>query len=111
MARVVSFVLLVWLGTLNYGFATSLSLSGNDWFIHDAPPSVRESQKFYEADIREPGWVSARVPGNIQADLEAAHLIGPLWYGAGDPRLAEVAEKDWWYRKDFAVPDTLLKND
>ena len=45
------------------------------------------------------------MPGNIQADLEAAHLLKPLWYGAGDPRLYEVARKDWWYRKDFAVPE------
>ena len=46
------------------------------------------------------------MPGNIQADLESAHQLRPLWYGAGDPRLAEVAQKDWWYRRDFVVPES-----
>ena len=32
-------------------------------------------------------------------------MLKPLWYGAGDPRLQDVARKDWWYRKDFTVPE------
>jgi beta-mannosidase len=43
------------------------------------------------------------VPGSIQSDLEAAHLLKPLWYGAGDPHLDNVARKDWWYRLDFRL--------
>ena len=50
-------------------------------------------------------WIPAKVPGNIQADLEAAHVLNPLWYGTGDSRLFDVCLKDWWYRKDFFVPD------
>jgi beta-mannosidase len=51
--------------------------------------------------------IPAQVPGNIQADLERAHLLKPLWYGVGDRRLAEVANKDWWYRKEFVLPERL----
>ena len=58
----------------------------------------------HSADLGTDGWIPATVPGNIQADLEAAHELNPLWYGAGDPRLAEVAKKDWWYRRDFEAP-------
>ncbi len=70
-----------------------MSLSGSDWWIQAA--ASNESQ------------IPAQVPGNIQADIERAHLLTPLWYGAGDPRLADVAKKDWWYRKEFDLPRRL----
>jgi len=49
-------------------------------------------------------WLPAMVPGNIQADLESARLLKPLWYGAGDSRLFDVARTDWIYRKEFTMP-------
>jgi len=81
-------------------------LSGTDWWIHDDPDGKGAERGMPEADASSPEWIAASVPGNIQADLEAAHLLKPLWYGAGDPRLQEVARKDWWYRKDFTVPQS-----
>ena len=68
-------------------------LSGSDWLIQAADTDASP--------------IPAQVPGNIQADLERAHLLKPLWYGVGDPRLAEVASKDWWYRKEFVLPERL----
>jgi beta-mannosidase len=85
---------------------TSISLSGTDWRVHDDPDGKGAERRLFEADTVSPEWIPATVPGNIQADLEAAHLLKPLWYGAGDPRLQEVARKDWWYRKDFTVPQS-----
>src|SRR5437868_3313663 len=85
--------------------AESLTLSGNDWFIHEFPSALDTTPTL--ASTNEADWIPARVPGNIQADLESARRIGPLWYGAGDPRLPDVAKKNWWYRKDFTVPSTL----
>ena len=70
----------------------TMPLSGSDWFIQAAEPNETL------------GLIPAQVPGNIQADLERAHLLKPLWYGVGDPRLADVAKKDWWYHKDFDMP-------
>jgi beta-mannosidase len=84
--------------------ANSWSLSGSDWFIHSA--SSPQDTAAALAEPAGPDWIPATVPGNIQADLEAAHLIGPLWYGSGDPRLPGVATKYWWYRKDFVLPPT-----
>ena len=80
--------------------AQDFSLSGTDWKIRKAgsestPPAVT---------MEDAGWTAARVPGNIQSDLESALRLKPLWYGAGDPKLYEVAKKDWWYRKQFKVP-------
>lgn len=76
--------------------AKVFSLSGADWLIKDNPgqggtPICSD-------------WLAARVPGNIQADLEAARMLKPLWYGAGDARLYEVPKRAWYYRKDFVLP-------
>jgi beta-mannosidase len=86
--------------------ATVMTLSGTDWRIHEDADGTGVERKMFDADPSGAGWIVARVPGNIQADLEAAHLLKPLWYGAGDARLYDVARKDWWYRKDFFAPET-----
>ncbi len=83
--------------------AETISFSGMNWFIHEG---IDAADGLELADIPGSGWIPAAVPGNIQADLEAARQLLPLWYGAGDPRLAEAAQKDWWYRLDFTVPDS-----
>ncbi|MBB3067894.1 beta-mannosidase [Paenibacillus baekrokdamisoli] len=80
----------------------SLSLNGEDWKIRCENEAGDESFPFPGQDGGE--WISATVPGNIQADLERARKLKPLWYGEGDPRLLEVARQDWWYRKDFDAP-------
>ena len=89
----------------NENCPATISLSGFDWFIHEDAAGAGVDQGLHEADIKAPGWIPARVPGNVQADLEAAQQLRPLWYGAGDPRLADVAQKDWWYRRDFDAPE------
>ena len=89
--------------------ARVLSLNGSDWIIRTDKLDAAPYPDFLDAGKSEPGWIAANVPGNIQADLERAHLLQPLWYGAGDPRLAEVASNDWWYRKDFELPEDFRK--
>ena len=78
-------------------------LSGSDWWIHE-DDSERSNVTLATAATDQPGWTPATVPGNVQSDLEAAHQLKPLFYGAGDPRVDKVATKNWWYRKDFVVP-------
>ncbi|MES2307598.1 MAG: sugar-binding domain-containing protein, partial [Verrucomicrobiota bacterium] len=78
----------------------TLSLDGEDWLIREESSAGEVSG----IPATDPGWIPAEVPGNIQGDLEKAHRLNPLWYGAGDPRLGEVATKNWWYRKSFRVP-------
>ena len=79
-----------------------ISLSGSDWYLH--ADTAGGAEGLQAADVPAPGWIPASVPGNIQSDLEAAHKLKPLWYGAGDPRLHDAAQNDWWYRLDFAAP-------
>ena len=83
----------------------TISLSGSDWRIHEDVDGNGAERRLFAADASSSEWIAATVPGNIQADLEAARLLRPLWYGLGDDiRLGKAAEKDWWYRKDFTAP-------
>lgn len=75
----------------------ALSLDGRDWQL----AAAGDDGDFPAADAQ---WIPAAVPGNVQADLEAAHCLKPLWYGAGDARLHDVPRRAWWYRKLFFVP-------
>lgn len=82
----------------------SISLSGSNWKLHEDPAGDGLQRGFFDGPTSTPGWIPARVPGNIQADVAAAHQVDPLWYGAIDPKLYDVARRDWWYRKDFTLP-------
>jgi beta-mannosidase len=81
-----------------------LLLSGADWRGFEESAGTGAERGLFDVPLSSPEAIPATVPGNVQSDLEAAHLLNPLWYGAGDPRLHEAARKDWWYRKDFPVP-------
>jgi hypothetical protein len=40
----------------------------------------------------------------VQADLEAAHLLRPITFGAGDPKVDQGPLKEWRYTKRFSMP-------
>ena len=82
----------------------ALSLAGSEWWLHEDAAATGVSNKFFQSSATAAGWIPAQVPGNVQDDLEKAHQLRPIFYGATDPNLYEVAQKDWWYRKDFTVP-------
>ena len=76
----------------------TLSLNG-DWLIHEDQDNIG-----YEAISKvQDSFIASAVPGNIQADLESAQMLNPLWYGKGDTRLYGVATKNWWYKKEFIL--------
>lgn len=83
---------------------TPLSLGGSDWWLQEDAAGVGIKKRYFETSVT--GWIPAQVPGNVQDDLERAHKLRPIFYGATDPNLYEVAQRDWWYRKDFRVPET-----
>jgi len=82
------------------------SLGGSGWWIHEDAAGTGAANRLFLAGVPAEGWIPAEVPGNIQSDLENAHRLRPMSYGATAPELYEVARKDWWYRKDFSVPQS-----
>ena len=54
-----------------------LSLSGQDWFIHDDPDGRGAAERIYEADLSQGGWIPACVPGNIPAYTPSGHVNSP----------------------------------
>ena len=59
-----------------------VSLTGADWRIHEDADGKGVERGMPQADPSGIGWIPANVPGNIQADVEAARLIKPISYGA-----------------------------
>lgn len=83
-----------------------VNLSGADWFIFNDDYS-KDDFICASREIDKEGMIPGRVPGNIQSDLENAHELTPIWYGTGDPELEKVAQKNWWYRKDFILTENM----
>ncbi|HBP37255.1 MAG TPA: hypothetical protein DD640_00625, partial [Clostridiales bacterium] len=80
---------------IQYG---SLLLSSRDWTLVREDITGISGQAISSGKLADygPDLIAASVPGNVQSDLEAAHRLSPLWYGAGDPRLFDVALSNWW---------------
>jgi len=85
-------------------------LSAPDWRIHEDTDGQGVERGMPETDLTAPGWIPATVPGNIQADLEAAHHLKPLWYGLGDPGLHQVARKTGGIARTLSRPSRLRVN-
>lgn len=48
--------------------------------------------------------IPARVPGNVQDDLESAGLLAPNDIGMGDPRWLTIGRSAWIYRRSISIP-------
>ncbi|MFV0351795.1 MAG: glycoside hydrolase family 2 protein [Oscillospiraceae bacterium] len=75
----------------------TILLNGTDWQI------CKGEAKSNALPLSVPGntWIDATVPGNIQADIERAKFIKPIWYGPRDDYMTALCLSDWWYRKTF----------
>jgi beta-mannosidase len=59
---------------------------------------------------RKGEWLKARVPGSVQTDLLANHLIEDPFYRDNEPKLQWIGKSDWEYRTTFdASPDLLSR--
>ena len=57
------------------------------------------------------GWHPAQVPGVVQTDLLAAHLIPDPFYGDNESRLQWIGLTDWEYRTTFQVDAATLQHE
>lgn len=56
-------------------------------------------------------WFPATVPGNVFTDLLAAQKIPDPFYRDNEGSLQWVGKSNWVYKRNFDVPDEVLKND
>lgn len=77
-----------------------MNLSGKDWRLWPVQAGTGR-----EDALKDPKWIPASVPGNVQADVESAKLIKPIWYGPLDENMTNLALSDWWYSKEFEISE------
>lgn len=88
-----------------------LLLSGPDWQLFNFAPGEGLAKKAHEKGFAPKEAVTARVPGDVHADLERAGTIENLYYGMNTRDARWVTGKEWWYRKNFSLsPDWKGKN-
>ncbi len=56
-------------------------------------------------------WRAAQVPGVVQTDLLAAHLIPDPFYGDNESQLQWIGLTDWEYRTTFQVDAATLRHE
>ncbi|HTV63100.1 MAG TPA: hypothetical protein VMH30_11085, partial [Verrucomicrobiae bacterium] len=56
-------------------------------------------------------WIPATVPGCVHTDLLAAGKIPDPFYRDNENAVQWVGHGDWTYKRNFNVPDGVLKND
>ena len=56
-------------------------------------------------------WRAAQVPGVVQTDLLAAHLIPDPFYGDNESQLQWIGLTDWEYRTTFQVNAATLRHE
>lgn len=72
--------------TLNQGWMFTLA---------DAGPG------YWRPNVRDMGWLPARVPGTVQEDLVSNGIIADPFQGLGELGCQWVGESDWNYRLEF----------
>lgn len=80
----------------------SISLDGA-WTLTHFADSGREAPD--PAALRGMGEsIEARVPGNVELDLERAGKLPDLFHGANIYKVQELEGEEWWYQRSFEVP-------
>jgi len=76
-------------------------LSGRDWKMGSYPMGEGEKQKAYSATFEDRGFQTVAVPGEVQLQLGMKGM--DRYYQIKE--LSTINEKEWWYRKQFIVPE------
>jgi len=61
-------------------------------------------------DYRVSTWHEAVVPGVVHLDLMRNDLLPDPFLGMNEKEATWVEERDWWYRTEFEVSDSLLQS-
>lgn len=74
------------------------------WFVDKAVVARNNTGSAADAAQRTPGWLPARVPGAIIADLHRAGELSDPYVGRNSRHAEWVATRSWVYRRDVDLP-------
>ncbi len=88
-------------------------LSGDDWRLFHFKQAEGEKEKVYEKDFWavETGWLRVNVPGDVHSTLVKRKIIPDPYFGLNNEKCRWVADREWWYRKSFCVPEEWQKKE
>ncbi len=89
-----------------------LCLDGT-WWLTEFELGEGERQGAFAADFPLPPerTLPAQVPGVVHLDLMCAGKIPDPFYRLNEDAVRWVEEREWWYRRTFEVPPSLLQRD
>ncbi len=77
---------------------------GGDWTLYHFPegsPQVAHPDDLASAGLES---VPARVPGNVELDLQRAGLLPEPFYADNIRRLRDLEDHEWWLVREFEAP-------
>ena len=83
------------------------SLSGDDWAVASFEPGEGLRQRAFAEGYPAGRALKAIVPGDVHWDLEHAGKLPPLFVGDNSKQAVWVSDKEWWYRKEFGLPESV----
>ncbi|OGS27796.1 MAG: hypothetical protein A2297_06830, partial [Elusimicrobia bacterium RIFOXYB2_FULL_48_7] len=82
----------------------------DNWVMEGLDFTQGQVRKAYEPDYKPKDPVKAKVPGIAQcALLEAGKIDDPI-YEMNNEKILWVEDKEWWFFKDFTVPENIEGN-
>ena len=86
--------------------------------LHAADPAMQPLNLGWEFHALNPtgrpemtAWRSAQIPGVVQTDLLATHLIPDPFYGDNESQLQWIGLTDWEYRVTFQIDAAVLQHE
>ncbi|MEN6455491.1 MAG: hypothetical protein ABFD10_14640, partial [Prolixibacteraceae bacterium] len=81
-------------------------LNGEDWLVTSAISGIGEKNGYYSNNYPTTQAISAKVPGDIYCDLMRAGKLPDIFIGRNSQKTYDLPLKEWWYYKDFILPET-----
>jgi beta-mannosidase len=86
----------------------TLDLCG-EWLICGLPDGSGKAEELAGPPCsNRQQWLSGNVPGTIQTDLFRLGRKPPPFLGKNTKEFADLEDMEWWYRKSFIAPKSLL---
>lgn len=92
------------MNTFEPGRKNLIDLNGI-WMMKGLEPGTGVESKLYLPDTKPDGCFPCRIPGTVRTALLEVGEIPDPYYGYGNEESLWVEQKEWWFFREFTVPD------